>query len=157
MRSLETWRDVTLKLASFLSEHLAIGEASWNQCRGSQYIAPAPRPTRHDFSGKQSFVFWHHQMSSGHIASASLKPSWIPRRRVAAKQGQTDDPRMGTSKKSGWMPWLRTSQLGHGSLKDTFCPFETCCFFRTKIKGHHHLPVAMFRCTMHPDPSWSSD
>ena len=26
-----------------------------------------------------------------------------------------------------------------GSLKDTCCPFETCGFFNTKIKGNHHL------------------
>ena len=29
--------------------------------------------------------------------------------------------------------------LLQGSLKDTFRPFETCGFFNTKIKGHHHL------------------
>ena len=39
-----------------------------------------------------------------------------------------------------------------GSLNDTFCPIETW-LFSTKIKGkHHHLQVAMLRCTMHPDP-----
>ena len=35
-------------------------------------------------------------------------------------------------------------------------PFETCCFFNSKIHGNHHIEVAMFRCIMHPcqRPEW---
>ena len=35
-----------------------------------------------------------------------------------------------------------------GSLKDTCCNHLNHGFFNTKIKGHHHLQVAMFRCIM---------
>ena len=40
-------------------------------------------------------------------------------------------------------------------LQDTFCPFETCCFFNTEIKlDTHHVQVAMFRCFSCKDPSF---
>ena len=35
-----------------------------------------------------------------------------------------------------------------GSLKDTFCNHLKHVAFSTKMKGHHHLQVAMFRCIM---------
>ena len=49
--------------------------------------------------------------------------------------------------------------LVQGSLKDTCCPFETCCFFHQN-KGPPHATTiyrAMFRCIMHPDPCCSRD
>ena len=43
--------------------------------------------------------------------------------------------------------------LSTGLLKSHILqPFETCCFFNTKIKGNHHLQVAMFRCFSCKDP-----
>ena len=41
-------------------------------------------------------------------------------------------------------------QKDQGSLKETHfaCPFETCCFFNTKIKSETTIYESMFRCVM---------
>ena len=38
----------------------------------------------------------------------------------------------------------KTTILAQGSLKDTFCPIETCCFFNTNIKGVFHASGSLW-------------
>ena len=53
----------------------------------------------------------------------------------------------------GLKPSSECSNLGRLLKGYILQPFETCCFFNTNIKGHHHFQVAMCRC-MPPDPCW---
>ena len=53
----------------------------------------------------------------------------------------------------GFDPWPFDFESLQGSSKDTCCNHLRHVAFSTKIKGHHHLQVAMFRCfSLHPDP-----